>query len=139
MGHEISQPDSGGDAFRVGRVMPLDRGGDRSRQSPAADQDRTDQRVVDPQLAPLEAEALVRVLVGSEADAELLSIELAQDEPPHVVEQRSHREFVALRDARHVADAVRGSPHGHRVPAEALVPVAAGAGCAEQVVRVSSR
>ena len=58
----VGEADRGSVPVRVGGVVALDRGGDRRLQAPAADEDGADQRVVDPELATLAADALLGVL-----------------------------------------------------------------------------
>jgi hypothetical protein len=56
----VREADEGGIALGVVGMVALDRGGDRSRQVPAAGEHAADQRMVDAQLAALVVQALLR-------------------------------------------------------------------------------
>jgi len=109
-----------GNAFRFRRMVALDRGRNWSRQAPAPNEDRADQRVVDPELAALAAQPLLWSVLGLGAHPELGTVEVSEHEPADIVHERSYCEFVSLFDARHLCDAIGGVAGGCGMPAEAL-------------------
>ena len=112
--------DHPGQAIGAIGVMALDRDGDPLRQVPAPRQHAADQRVVDPELLALVAEALLRGPRGGVEVGLVTGVKARDHQPADVVEQGDDGEVVALREPGHPGDLIGGPLGRQSVDAEVL-------------------
>src|SRR5581483_2946864 len=119
VGDQVRQPDRGRVAGRVGGVVALDRGGGGRAQPPAPREDSTDEGVVDPELAALQPQALLRQLAVARGE---VRVDLGQDGVADVVEEGRHRELIARVEPCQLGDPLGGGAGGDGMAAELVLP-----------------
>ena len=129
---KIRQPDRGGVALGLRRVVALDRQGDAGRHAPPTHQHRPDQGVVDPELASLPADPLLGSCIAV-VDLEL-SIQLGKHPAADVVEECRHRQLVPGGQPSKLGDPVGRMAGRHAMTAKALLPLGPRTGGIEGVV-----
>jgi hypothetical protein len=114
-------------------MVALDRGADRRRESPAADEHTADERVVHAELAALRLKTLLGGLARGEQVA-IAGVQPQQYEAPDVVQQRSERELVGSRQPAEIGDPLDGVTRRERVAAKPLRLVLPGTARLEKLV-----